>query len=230
MLDSMGYDLIITSRNREKLSAVASKTKNKTQIITADLSKTEDCLRLCELSGEIDILVNNAGAGVFGVFSDTDLYQELKMLDLNVKALHILTKIYLKRFIEKDSGYILNVASSAAFLPGPKFSSYYASKAYVLRLSEAISEELKRKKSHVWVSVFCPGPVDTAFNHNAGAKKALRGISAEKAARTAVFGMFKKKRIIACPFSAKALRVISKIIPDFILMPFVYKIQSEKEN
>lgn len=226
----MGYDLVITSRNEEKLSSVAAKMKNNTQIITADLTKTEECIRLVKLSGDIDVLVNNAGMGVFGLFSHTPLLEELQMIDLNVKALHTLTKIYLKRFIEKDSGFILNVASVAAFFPGPKFSSYYASKAYVLRLSQAVSDELKREKSHVSVSVFCPGPVDTDFNINAGAKKALGGISAEKAARKAVFGMFMRKRVIACPFSAKLLRIAAKIIPDTVAMPFIYKIQSGKEH
>ena len=108
---------------------------------------------------DIDILINNAGFGVFGGFDETDIHKELNMIDVNVKAVHILTKLFLKNFKEKDKGYILNVASSAAFEPGPLMAAYYASKSYVLRLSQSIYEELRRDKSHVHISCLCPGPV-----------------------------------------------------------------------
>lgn len=135
-------------------------------ILPADLSSREGCRALYRAAqGEnIDILVNNAGLGLFGPFDETDLEAELGMLDVNIIAMHMLMKLFLPDLEAKDRGYILNVASSAAFLPGPLLSSYYASKAYVLRLSEAVAEELRRAGSGVRISVLCPGPVQTEFD------------------------------------------------------------------
>lgn len=230
ILDAMGCDVVIAARRRDRLERVAKSLKNNTEIIVCDLSSREACKSLYEKAGEIDILVNSAGFGVFGEFTETDLDAELSLIDVNITALHILTKLYAKRFAEKNSGYILNVASVAAFFPGPKFSSYYASKAYVLRLSEAVGAELRKKKSNVGISVFCPGPVDTEFNAVANVKFALRGISAKKAAEKAVSGMFKKKSIITCPASVGFLRFLSKITPDVLAEYFVYKMQAKKEG
>ena len=108
-------------------------------------------------------MLNNAGFGAFGEFNSTSLEKELDMINVNIKAVHILTKLFLKDFIKKDKGYILNVASIAAFQAGPLMATYYSSKAYVLRLTLSIYEELRRLKSNVKVSVLCPGPVDTNF-------------------------------------------------------------------
>ena len=137
-----GYELILVARSKDKLELLANKLKTKVKIIQMDLSIPENCFRLYDLvkDEEIDILINNAGYGVFGKFLDTDLNEELNMIDLNIKAVHILTKLFLRAFKEKNKGSILNVASSAAFSPGPLFSSYYASKAYVVRLTEALYE------------------------------------------------------------------------------------------
>ncbi len=100
----------------------------------------------------------------FGNFDETDLDKELNLIDTNIKAVHILTKLYLKDMIEKNEGHILNVASIAGFMPGPLMSTYYSSKAYVVRLTEGIREELKKQASNVKISLLCPGPVDTNFN------------------------------------------------------------------
>lgn len=102
-----------------------------------------------------------------GEFDKTDIYDELDMLNVNIRAMHILTKLFLRDFKRRNYGIILNVASSAGFMTGPLMSSYYASKNYVLRLSMAIYEELRRSRSNVKISVFCPGPVDTNFNNRA---------------------------------------------------------------
>ena len=123
ILDTKGYDVIITGRNIEKLTALAKELKNHTQIVVADLSKREECLRLFHEAGDVDVVINNAGAGVHGAFHKTDLADELAMLDINVTALHILTKLYYMKFREKKTGYLMNVASSAAFFAGPYFSS-----------------------------------------------------------------------------------------------------------
>lgn len=229
ILDEMGYSVTITARNEEKLKNIAEKMKNEPKVICCDLSKREECMKLCSEVGEIDVLVNSAGFGVFGEFDETALDAEIKLIDVNITALRILTKLYLQQFEKRNSGYILNVGSVASFFPGPGFSSYYASKAYVLRLSEAARYELRKRKSNVSVSVFCPGPVDTGFNEAAGVRFALKGISAQKAAKVAVKGMFKKKRIITCPMSVGFLRFISKISPDVLSEHFVYKMQKKKK-
>lgn len=148
LLDGMGYDIIAVARREDRLSKLKSILKNNTEIRTADLSKKEECEKLFADFPDIDVLINNAGFGVFGEFGKTELEDELEMISVNIAALHILTKLYLNSFRKKNRGYILNVASSAAFFPGPLFSSYYASKAYVYRLSRAIRYELKKEHSN----------------------------------------------------------------------------------
>ena len=230
ILDGMGYDIIAVARREDRLKELADVLKNKTEIYSADLSEKEECIKLCNNFPDIDILINNAGFGVFGEFFKTPLAEELLMIDVNIRATHILTKLYLKEFIKKDSGYILNVASSAAFFPGPLFSSYYASKAYVYRLTRAINRELKKNGSKVSVSLLCPGPVDTEFSEVAGVKFGIGAITAEKTARYAIKKMFSKKLVTVPGFTIKCTRILSKIIPDCICEKIVYKIQKSKEK
>ena len=143
VLAERGYDLILTARRADRLRALADELPVKVEVIPADLTDRAQVMGLWELvkDQDIDILVNNAGRGLFGPFDETDLDIELSMLEVNIVALHILTKLFLPKMKARGRGHILNVASSAAFLPGPLLSSYYASKAYVLRLTEAIHEE-----------------------------------------------------------------------------------------
>ena len=136
VLAARGCDLVLTARREERLRALASELSMvRVTILPADLSSREGRQALYRAAqGEnIDILVNNAGLGLFGPFDETDLEAELGMLDVNIIAMHMLMKLFLPDLEAKGRGYILNVASSAAFLPGPLLSSYYASKAYVLR-------------------------------------------------------------------------------------------------
>ena len=156
------------ARREDKLLELKAELKTNVETVVCDLSTEEGARSLFRYAKETDILINNAGFGVFGEFVKTELDSEMKMLDTNVKALHILTKIFLKEFKEKNSGYILNVASLAAFFPGPLFGAYYATKAYVLRLSQSIAEELRKEKSNVKISVLCPGPVHTGFEKASG--------------------------------------------------------------
>ena len=165
-LAGRGYALILIARREERLRSLAEELPVPVEVLPADLSRRETCL---EVAGRLrkeglDVLVNDAGRGLFGAFDETDLEGELALLDLNITALHILMKAVLPGMKARGSGHILNVASSAAFLPGPLLSSYYASKAYVLRLSMAVAEELRRSGSGVKISVLCPGPVDTEFD------------------------------------------------------------------
>ena len=231
-LSSDGYDIIAVGRDEKKLRELKNLIKTELTTISLDLKDKENCYKLHkEVAGEdISILVNNAGFGVFGPFDETDLEGELELIDVNITAVHILTKLFLKDFMRRNSGYILNVSSSAGFFMGPLFSSYYASKSYVLRLSQAVREELRRKKSKVYVGAFCPGPITTEFNKNAGIKVKTGGLSAEYAADYAVRKMYAHKGVIVPGFVMKCMRVFSKIVPDPILAPVVYKMQQKKQG
>ena len=230
-LANEGYDMIITGRRQERLEEIKKNIKNvNVDVYACDLSKEEDCYKLFKEFPDIDLLVNNAGFGVFGDFSKTDLDAEIEMINLNIKALHILMKLYLQRMEEKNSGNIINVASSAAFFPGPMFSSYYSSKAYVYRMTLAIYEELRRKNSKVRVSVLCPGPVDTEFNSVAGVKFGLSSVTVDYVVRYTLKMLKKKKTVITPSLSIKLTRILSKIVPDKIASRVVYKIQKAKNE
>ena len=131
---------------------------------------------------------------------------------------------------EKNEGHILNVASIAAFMPGPLMAAYYSSKAYVLRLSESVREELRKDKSNVKISVLCPGPVNTNFNNVADVKFNLHSLSSQYVAKYAIEKMLKNKFIITPGMTIKFLRVISKISPNNITSKFVYKMQERKRG
>lgn len=227
-LDSLGYDLVLVARNKEKLEVIKKKMKNNVQVIVMDLTVIDNCFELYNTVKDVDLLINNAGFGLFGNFYDTNLDKELEMIDLNIKALHILNKLYLKDMIARDRGTILNVASIAGFMPGPLLDTYYATKNYVVRLSEGIREELRRRKSFVKISVLCPGPVKTNFDNVAGVKFSLKGMDSTYVAKYAIDKMLKGKFIIIPGFSIKCLKVLSKIVPDCLLVRFVYMSQKRK--
>ena len=156
VLKQKGYDLILVARDEQKLKDTAKELGENAQIIVADLSQEENCKKVHEQAPEIDLLINNAGFGDCGEFTKTDLEKEIKMIQTNITAYHILTKLYLIDFEKKNNGQILNVASIAGFMPGPLMSTYYATKAYIVRLSEGIREELKKAKSNIHISILCP--------------------------------------------------------------------------
>lgn len=230
-LAKKGVRLIITARNYDALAELRDEIGEKrVKIIPADLSKTEECYRLYDevKKYNIDILINNAGFGVFGKFAETDLEREIKMIDVNVTAVHILLKLFLKDFRKRNSGYILNVASAAGFMPGPYMAAYYCTKNYVVRLTEAVSAELKNEGSHVSVSAFCPGPVDTNFNDTAGVTFALKGISADHAAEYAVRGMFARKTLIIPTLKMKFAAYGSGFLPPMLLAKVAGYMQKRK--
>ncbi len=230
-LGSMGVRLIITGRDKESLEALRQELgARRVKVIAADISRRDECLRLYREASayDVDILVNNAGFGLYGKFCVTELDRELDMIDVNIGAVHILTKLFLRDFSARDKGYILNVASIAGFMPGPLMATYYATKNYVLRLTEAVREELRCQRSGVYIGAFCPGPVDTHFNSTAGVKFALRGISSEYAAECAVRGMFARKALILPTSSVKAAAIASRFIPDMLLAAIARLFQSKK--
>ena len=229
-LAAMGWSLILVARREDRLTALRDELNTDVRIITADLGRAEECSRLYELTrGEqIDLLINNAGFGLAGEFSETDLDTELNMIDVNVRAVHILTKLYLRDFISRDSGTILNVASSAGFMPGPLMATYYATKNYVLRLSEAIDEELRQRGSHVHICALCPGPVNTEFNEVAHVKFAMKGISSEYCARVAIDGALKGKLVILPGAMLKLGLTLRRLVPEKMMLRMAYGFQRRK--
>ncbi len=232
LLAGCGIKVIITGRNTEQLNILRDEIgAKKCKVFTADLANKNECFALYEKvkKYDIDILINNAGFGLFGCFSDTDLNKELEMINVNCSALHILTKLFLRDFTAKDKGYILNVASSAGFMPGPMMSTYYATKNYAVTLTEAIHEELSVSGSNVYIGAFCPGPVYTDFNSRAGVKSSsTKGISADYAAKYAIYHMFKRKMIIIPTLHMKLAVYGSGLVPDGIMLKFVSYFQSKK--
>ena len=232
-LSYLGYDLILVARNKEKLETLASKLKTKVKLVVIDLSDEKHVKDLYMLTKNenIDLLVNNAGYGLFGDYNDVNLNTELDMINLNIKAVHILTRMFLKDMIKRDSGYILNVASSAGLLRGgPLMSTYYATKGYVVDFSLAIYEELRRNKSNVKISVLCPGPVKTNFNNVAGVKFNVGQLESKYVAKYAIDSMLKKNKLVIVPgFTVKMGMFFSRFLPIKRLLKITYNIQRRKK-
>lgn len=231
-LSRRGWSLILTGRNQQALKTLKACLPVPTETIALDLAEDQAPFQLYAFCRDkhVNLLVNNAGFGVFGAFADTSLDSELEMLQVNIRALHILTKLFLQDFQKRGSGWILNVASSAGFLTGPLFSSYYASKNYVVRLSLAIAEELRREKSQVQISLLCPGPVDTGFNDRAGVRFRVPSLTAEQVAKEAVFGVLTGKKLIV-PGCMMQLGVhAAHFVPDALLTRIMYHVQAAKKD
>ena len=229
-LDKLGYEVILVARNKEKLESVAKTLTHKPKIIVMDLQQVEDIKSLYVLvkNDDIDILVNNAGFGLCGNFTDIELSKELEMIDINIKAVHILTKLFLKDMKRKNRGYILNVASSAAFESGPLMATYYSTKSYIYRLTEAINYELKKEKVNVHVSCLCPGPVDTNFNNVANVKFSVKPLKADYVAKYTVDKMFNNKMLIIPGLKMKLAKFFGRFLSDKALMRMTYRIQRRK--
>lgn len=231
ILAQKGYDLILVARNKKALEKIKKEVDVQTDIYAMDLTSSYNCMKLYNKikEEEIEIVINNAGFGLCGKFEETNLDKELDMIDLNIKAVHMLTKLFYQKFKEKDAGYILNVASSAAFLPGPLMATYYATKSYVLRLTEALYEEIRVDKSHVYVGCLCPGPVATNFNAVAGVTFSAKPLSSEEVSLYAIKKMMQRKLVIIPGFLMKATFVLEHLLPTKLLMRFAYKFQKKKQ-
>lgn len=253
ILNQKGYNLVLVARDIEKLEQTkkeleksvqneptiennkiekayknSKKATNKIEIIQMDLSEEQNCIELANKVKDIDILINNAGFGDCGRFSETDLNKDISMIKTNVIAYHILTKLYLKEMKKKNSGKILNVASIAGFMPGPLMATYYATKNYIVRLSEAIREELKKEKSKVQISILCPGPVETNFNKVANVKFSLREANSMQVAKYAIKKLEKGKFYIVPGINVKLARFGAKIAPSNFVAKITYKVQKRK--
>ena len=226
------HNLILVARDEGKLEAAKnelSKYNVEVKILSLDLSKSEDIQGLfnyVEMNKlNVDILVNNAGIGTFGDFIEIEWVKEEALIDINIKVLTKLTKYFLPKIIECKNGGILNVASTAAFCSGPRMAAYYASKAYVLNLTEAIYEECK--DSGIRISCLCPGPVKTTFQDKAGIKKSESTkkylMDAEEVAKVS-YKDFKKGKLIIIPGMKNKLLVIgNKLLPRRISRKIILK-------
>ncbi len=228
--DSLGCELILVARRKDRLKALANCLNGTPKIIAMDIGDGEKAKELYELTkGEnIDILINNAGFGVWGDFTETSCEREIEMLRLNVEAMHVLFKLFLKDFKSRNSGKILNVASAAAFAPGPYMAAYYSCKAYVLRLTQSAAYELKEENSAVTVSALCPGPVSTEFNKVAGVHFSVKPLKSKYVAKYAVLNLIKGKTVIIPGISMKIAAVASKVVPDSVSAGITAKIQKRK--
>ena len=229
-LSELGYDLIVVARDKNKLNELKNNLKTNVIVYDCDLSVVDNCFKLYgDLVDEnIDIIINNAGFGVFGSYETDMLDKELNMIDLNVKCLHILTRLFVNN---KSVKRILNVSSSAGLMRGgPLMSSYYATKSYVCSYSFALYEELRRNNSSKKISVLCPGPVDTYFNKRANVNFNLKSLDAKYVARYAINMMFKNKLIIIPGLSVKLGIFFSRFVPIKTLLKISYNIQKRKNE
>jgi uncharacterized protein len=218
-----GWDLVVTARNRHALDRVARELSNSSptsvHVATADLASPDGArLLMDEIASAgltVDALVNNAGFGLFGPFATTPLERERQMIDLNITALVTLTKLCLPGMIERRRGRVLNVASTAAFLPGPNMSVYYATKAFVLSFSEAIGDELRG--SGVTITTLCPGPTETAFQDVARMQKSrlVQGamMSAAAVAAAGYRGMIAGQAVVIPGATNRMVPVLVRMLP-----------------
>jgi short-subunit dehydrogenase len=200
-------------------------------VLPADLSEEKEVLRIAELTKDqkVDILINCAGFGLLGAETAVDLAEELNMIDVNIRAVHILTKIFLEQMIARNSGAILNVASSAGLLPaGPYLNTYYATKAYVASFTQGLAAELEDMRRNVYVAALCPGPVNTEFTAVARGSQWDNGISAEKCVSYAMKQMEKGKRVIVPGFTVRAGLFFSRFLSKKALARFVGRFQKKK--
>jgi uncharacterized protein len=234
-----GHNLVLVARSEETLSTLKKQFEEEydvsVRVIVKDLthysSPTEIYDEVKRENINVNILVNNAGFGVHGYFKDTDLESELEMIQVNITALTHLTKLFLKDMVDNNNGRILNVASVAAFQPGPLMAVYYASKAYVLSFSEAIAEELRDTK--VKVTTLCPGLVKTNFSKVAHANGSLLfdrdATSAKDIAEYGYKALYNDKRVVIPGIRYKTLVQMTKFIPRKTVTKVLKKFQEKRK-
>lgn len=227
-LNNEGYDLILVARSESKLNELKKELKGNIIIKSFDLSIEENNYKLINEIKDLDIkiFINNAGFGECGYILETSMEKEIQMLNLNVKALYILTKLALKEF---NNIKILNIASIAGILPaGPYMAQYYGSKAYVRSFSESIAYELKKAKSNNSVHVLCPGPVKTNFDKNANVEFSLKGQPVDKCVSYTLKKLKKNKTLIIPKFSIKCAALFSRLMPHKMIIRIAAKSQIRK--
>jgi uncharacterized protein len=229
-----GHELVLVARREQALGAladaIAAKGANRPTVLRADLARADAVQGIAEALDqrglEPDVVVNNAGFGLLGAADELDRAEQLAMVDLNVRVLTDLSLAFIDS-LKRRRGGILNVASIAAFLPGPGMAVYYASKAYVLSFSEALHRELKPKG--VRVTVLCPGPVPTGFQARAGmSDDALPRIltrSAEQVARDGYRGLMQGRRVVVPGSANRVVTTAVRFTPHRILLDLIARQQ-----
>lgn len=225
-----GYHVLLVARSEGALRALAREIGPAT-VIVADLARPEAPRRLFESAGPVDALINNAGFGLSGPFAGNDLQRELEMIQVNIAALTALTKLFLGPMIERRSGRIVNVASTAAFQPGPLMAVYYATKAYVLSFTEAIAEELR--DSGVTVTALCPGPTATGFADTAGMTRSrlftlARPMTSAAVARFGMNAMSRGKRVAIPGMGNRLVAQSVRISPRRVVTTIARKLQEQR--
>jgi short-subunit dehydrogenase len=231
-------DLVLVARSEDKLLKIKNDFETlsgiKVTVIAKDLSLPDapkeiyDNLKEMELS--IDILINNAGFGYWGSFTETKIEKELQMLNLNINALTYLTKLFAKDMVNQGNGKIMNVASVAAFMPGPFMAVYYATKSYVLSFSQALAEELTNKG--VTVTTLCPGPTKTGFENTAELNesklfKTFKPVPSYKVAEFGFKALMKGKRVAVYGLSNKIMIFFLRFAPNILILKMVKSIQGK---
>ena len=232
-LANTGHDLILVARTQSKLEALAQELKQKhninAHVIAADLSghtAASDIMSQLEARGlRVDVLVNNAGFADYGEFWTLEPAKQEQMINLNVLTLTMLSRAVLPGMIERKRGRILNVASTAAFMPGPLMSVYYATKAYVLSFSEALSEELSG--TGVTVTALCPGPTESGFQARAAMEdsKLVKGgnlMTSAEVAKQAVDALGRGQRVVIPGLMNQVQALLPKFLPR-ALVPGIVK-------
>ncbi len=240
LLAAEGYDLVVVARQKaalEKLGEALQRAHGiRVHVIAADLSDPAipEAIALClqKEDVQIDILVNNAGFGTYGHMSETDARQLLNLIQVNITALTHLTRLFLPSMIARGRGKILNVASTAAFQPGPLMAAYYASKAYVLSFSDAVHHEVKG--TGVTVTALCPGPTRSEFQKRAGIEhtRLMKGriMSSKDVALAGLRAMMQGKPRVVPGFRNKLLMVAVRFAPRDVVLHIVRRIQEERQS
>ena len=232
LLAKKGWELVLVARRKEKLDEVKRQLKGtKVTLISADLSRKQSCLQLYQQCRgmDIDLLVCNAGFGVYGDFTQTELQKELELINTNITAVHILTKLFLRDFVRRGFGRVLLTASAAGFFPGPGMAAYYASKHYVLCLGQSLYEELRRRHSRVTVSVLCPGPVQTDFARVADVRFLMKPKSVRAVAAAGLQGALRGKLYILPGAPVRAAVFARRFTSDKRLARIVAAFQTARE-
>ncbi|MCF3933608.1 SDR family oxidoreductase [Acuticoccus sp. M5D2P5] len=230
-----GCDLLLVARRTERLDALKAEIGGETHTLPLDITAPgagdELDAELARLGRPVDILVNNAGFGKAGPFAGSDRADQLGMVDLNVRALVDLTHRYLPGMVERRTGGVLNVASTAAFQPGPNVAVYYASKAFVLSFSEALSEEVRG--SGVTISALCPGPTHSEFGAISGmaTHRVFRPSflkTSEAVARQGWAGFRAGRRVVVTGALNKMTAAGGRVLPKGVVLRMVKRLQTDR--
>lgn len=238
-LAANGHDVVLTARNRDALEAAAGAIEGKyrvrADVIALDLRSADAAEQLYQTTNdqklEIGILVNNAGFGLGGEFLETDLQREVEMIQVNVTAVTQLTKLFAAGMVRRRRGRVMNVASTAAFQPGPLHAVYYATKAYVLSFSQAVAEELRN--TGVTVTALCPGATATAFAETAelSNSRLFTRLAVDDAESVAAYGykaMMRGERIAIPRLRDKIMVQAERLAPRALVTRMVRQVQENR--